>query len=114
MIAVRRSRTKGERHQKYGGQHHACHQQIGVLPAELVCHPCRHVVAELHDAEDVAVEHRHQQRPGMVVLKGVLRRIRLILHNPQAARQSPAMPAAFFIVNLFPDSCFRVFAVVSI
>ena len=78
MIAVRRSRTKGERHQKYGGQHHACHQQIGVLPAELVCHPCRHVVAELHDAEDVAVEHRHQQRPGMVVFKGILRRIRLI------------------------------------
>ena len=75
---MRGSRTESKQHNKHGNKHHTDDQEIGVLPTELVSYPCRYIVAELHDAEDITVKYRHQYRPRMVVLVSRFRCGRLI------------------------------------
>lgn len=59
-------------------QRHACYQDICIFPTELVGHSCRHIIAELHDAKDVTINHRHENGACMVVFIGSFRRGRLM------------------------------------
>lgn len=70
--------AEGEQYDEHGGQRHAHDQQVSVRPGIVVGHARGDVIAQLHNAENVGVEHRHEQGTRVVVLPGFLGCARLV------------------------------------